>query len=376
MLVRALLCTALHAPLPLSQIRHVIMKVPPELTPAMIAKQEERARKKSMKQTPEFKAAAAAAAAAEVEIKRAQRRQRDAQDAEVLQSWSVRDTDGYCCDLVDIGANLVKLKGAGSLEQQLQRCSLAGVTSVLVTGTSVSGSQRAMELAASATTPEVRLYSTAGVHPHDAKSCDETTISALREILRAPEVVAVGECGLDYDRMFSPRDVQLHWFEQQARLAVEVDMPLFLHQRDLDGSKGAPIGSQADLLRILEASGVQPHRACVHCFTGSARELRAYVERGYRIGLTGFIAMAARGAHVREAIRAGDLPLSSLMLETDAPFMKPDKAHLPAVGALKRGQCEPCMVPAVCRVVAECLDLAPQEVARATTANSRSFFRL
>merc|ERR1719316_2104218 len=125
--------------------------------------------------------------------------------------------------------------------------------------------------------------------------------------------------------MFSPRDVQLKWFEAQARLAAELQMPLFLHERDRDPDKGEPLGSAADLMRVLEAAGVEPERVCVHCFTGSTDVLQTYVRRGFRIGLTGFVGMRKRGAHVREAVASGLLPLEQLMVETDAPFMKPDK---------------------------------------------------
>ena len=116
--------------------------------------------------------------------------------------------------------------------------------------------------------PGVRLFCTAGVHPHDARTCDGCTLEALRALARNSECVAIGECGLDYDRMFSRREVQLEWFERQARLAAELDMPLFVHERDLEADKGAPLGSAADLIRILGSAGVRPERVCVHCFTG------------------------------------------------------------------------------------------------------------
>ena len=153
-------------------------------------------------------------------------------------------------------------------------------------------------------------------------------------------------------------------------------MPLFLHEREVDADKGPSLGSHADLLSVLGSAGVRPERACVHCFTGSAEQMRAYADLGHPVGLTGFVAMSARGAHVRAALRDGALPLAQLMLETDAPFMKPDKVHLPDVKALKRGQCEPSVLPAVCNVVAECYGVPPEQVARATTQTAQAFFRL
>ena len=94
------------------------------------------------------------------------------------------------------------------------------------------------------------------------------------------------------------------------------------------------------------------------------------------IGLTGFVGMVQRGAAVRDALRAGELPLHQLMLETDSPFMRPDASYLPDVRRLRQGQCEPCCLPAVCNAVAECFTLPADEVARATTANAERFFQL
>ena len=354
------------------------MSAVPELimTPEMLAKRQVRQRKREKAASPEGMAAAAAANSAEVEAKREARRARDAADAATLRKWAVRDGQGSPCELIDIGANLIKTKGDGAVEEQLQRCELTGVGGVIVTGTSVVDSRRALKLVRSTAAHAVKLYCTAGVHPHDAKSCDEETIGVLREMLQAPECVAVGECGLDYDRMFSRREVQLEWFERQAVLAVEQGMPLFLHERDVDADKGAPLGSAADLMGILDRAGVPPKRVCVHCFTGGEEVLRAYVDRGYYVGLTGFVAMEQRGARVREFLRAGLLPLEQLMLETDSPFMKPDKASLPNVSRLKRGPNEPCNMPAVCRAVAECLSVPAHEVADAVAANTRTFFGL
>ena len=153
-------------------------------------------------------------------------------------------------------------------------------------------------------------------------------------------------------------------------------MPLFLHEREVDADKGPSLGSHTDLLSVLGSAGVRPERACVHCFTGSAEQMRAYADLGHPVGLTGFVAMSARGAHVRAALRDGALPLAQLMLETDAPFMKPDKERLPDVKLLRRGQCEPCVVPAVAYAVAECYGVSAEEVARVTTANARGFFGL
>ena len=262
---------------------------PDDVTPEVLAKREERARKRAQRQSPEGLAAAAAKAAAAADAKREARRERDIREAAVLREWGIRGEDGALMPLVDIGANLGKLKDAAALTHQLQRCQMTGVSRVLVTGTSVDASRRALELvvAAAADGAEgARLFCTAGVHPHEAKGCDPSTMDSLRLLaiaatltsnhppltltlapaltlalaptltltlappltvtpnqLRAPECVAVGECGLDYDRMFSTREAQLLCFERHAALAVELDLPLFLHERERDPDKGARLGS-------------------------------------------------------------------------------------------------------------------------------------
>ncbi|CAE7745808.1 tatD [Symbiodinium pilosum] len=302
--------------------------------------------------------------------------------------------------LVDIGANLGKC-APQDLAAQLLRASAANVSHVILTGCSVKGSldasricqewagpsgwSKALQLVGAAAQAEIQesdvmqlpcLSFTAGVHPHDAKRCDEKTIEALRSLASQSACVSLGECGLDYDRMFSPREIQLLWCRKQVELAVELRMPLFLHERDRDGSKGKPLGSSNDLLGILADCNVDPKAVCVHCFTGQAKELEAYISRGYFIGLTGFAGMKKRGAHIRELLRTAALPLKQLMIETDCPFMMPDKEYFSEAVGVRGRTNEPCLMPAVCRAVAECLEVPAEEVAKVTTENAKRFFSL
>ena len=346
--------------------------------PQAVAKRAARAAKRAQKNTPEARLAAQLRANAEAEAKRQERQQRDALEVDVLKSWAPRDSAGQLCQLVDIGANLVKTKDEAGVRRQLQRCALTGVNQILITGTCMDTSQQALAMVSSSSNGEagVQLYCTAGVHPHDARTADEDTVPALRAMLAQEGCVAVGECGLDYDRMFSPQSTQLHWFEQQVQLAAELQMPLFVHERDRDLDKGEPLGSHDDVLEVLRRWEIPPARVVIHCFTGSEVQLQKYVDKGYLIGLTGFVSLKERGAHVREALRRGVLPLEQLMLETDAPYMKPDKSYLPSIKSLKRGQCEPCCLPAVCAAVAESYQLPIDTVARVTTNTAREFFQL
>ncbi len=131
--------------------------------------------------------------------------------------------------LIDIGVNLMHRSFHADREQVVERAAAAGITPLIITGTSVRSSREAAQYAACY---PGKLYTTAGVHPHDAKSCSTDTIQQLRQLAAQPQVVSIGECGLDYNRDFSPRDVQRRWFGEQIQLAGELHMPLFLHERD------------------------------------------------------------------------------------------------------------------------------------------------
>lgn len=259
--------------------------------------------------------------------------------------------------LVDIGVNLGHASFARDREQVIARALAAGVSRLVVTGASLEGSRAVLALARA---HPGRLFATAGVHPHHARQCDERTPAALRALLAAPEVVAVGECGLDFNRDFSPRPVQERWFEAQIALAVEAKKPLFLHERD----------AHARFLELL-----RPHRAAlsggvVHCFTGDVAACRAYLALDLHIGITGWICDERRGLHLRELVR--EIPLERLMIETDAPFLTPrDLRPRP-----REGRNEPAFLPHVLRAVAAALGRPPEELAAATTATAERFFQL
>src|SRR5215470_13295482 len=157
-------------------------------------------------------------------------------------------------DLIDIGANLTHDSFDHDRDDVLARAASAGVRRAIVTGASVTGSAQAIELAAEH--PGV-LYATAGVHPHHAAEFDEHASAALATLLANPTVVAVGECGLDYFRDFSPRDAQRRAFRAQLELAARTQKPVFLHERDAHEDFVATL---APLARELSRGGV------AHCF--------------------------------------------------------------------------------------------------------------
>lgn len=273
--------------------------------------------------------------------------------------------------ITDVGINLTNRRFRGDLGQVLRRAGEAGVRRLVVTGTSGPASAAAERLlrerAALAAEAGVRLYSTAGVHPHDASSYDDAVEAGLERLLALPGVVAVGETGLDYNRMHSPREVQVEAFRRQVALAVRLGKPIFVHERE----------AHEDLLAVL-----RPHHdrgelppVVVHCFTGTEPEMREYVRLGFYVGLTTFLCKRARGAAVRDMLRAGALPLGRLLLETDGPFMLPDLPEaLKPLAQFRRRRNEPCTLPLAVQEAARCLGVGEDEVARATDANSRAFF--
>ncbi|WP_407871245.1 TatD family hydrolase [Paenibacillus sp. P36] len=260
--------------------------------------------------------------------------------------------------LIDIGVNLMHRSFEGDRDEVVARAIEVGVSPLILTGTSERNSDTATRYAAKF---PGQLFTTAGIHPHDARNCTGQTLDTLRRLATKPQVVAIGECGLDYNRDFSPRDIQRKWFEEQIQLACELEKPLFLHERE----------AHLDFVRILKPYlGKGNVKAVVHCFTGSAQELEVYLRLGLHIGITGWICDERRGRHLRELVKR--IPLDRLMLETDAPFLTP--RDLPVKP--QDGRNEPMFLPHVAAAVASCLGATVEEVAEATTSTARSFFGL
>ena len=262
--------------------------------------------------------------------------------------------------LVDIGANLTHDAFRGDLPAVLDRAGQAGVGTIVVTGTSIAGSMAAQALAAR----HPQIYCTAGVHPHDAAHCDSNTIAALRGLLALPKVQAVGECGLDFNRNYSPHPSQEKWFLAQLDLACDLGKPLFLHSRDAHPRF-------ADILRNHRRShprGLPP--AVAHCFTGERDELHACLDLGLYIGITGWICDERRGAHLLTLVR--DIPSDRLMLETDSPYLTPRTLRPQP----KSRRNEPAYLAHVLATVASALGRPIEDVARTTSENARRFFRL
>ncbi len=257
--------------------------------------------------------------------------------------------------LVDIGLNLTHDSFDADRNAVLERAVTAGVTRMLITGSSVEHSRSALALARQH--PQ-HLRATAGIHPHHATECNPATRDELRALLEQPEVLAVGECGLDYFRNFSPPDTQERAFRLQLELAAEVRKPVFLHQRDAHDAFVAILKEHAGHL----SGGV------AHCFTAGPDEARAYLDLGLHIGITGWLCDERRGLHLREVVRF--VPEDRLLVETDAPYLLPrDLKPKP-----KSRRNEPAYLPHVVEVLAACRNQAVETVAAFTTRNALRLF--
>ncbi|KAL0269707.1 UNVERIFIED_CONTAM: hypothetical protein PYX00_007347 [Menopon gallinae] len=281
--------------------------------------------------------------------------------------------------LVDIGANLTHKKFMKDLESVIRRAKDSGVQKIMVTGTSLHSTKEALRLAR---IYPACLYSTAGIHPHEAKSWTDTSLEDLKALASNSECVAIGECGLDYNRHFSPPVIQREVFEEQVKLACEVKKPLFLHERE----------AHEDLINILNKYKLELPMTVIHCFTGTIEEAKKYLDMGFYIGLTGYVCKEKSDNGVRKLLEENILPLDRLLVETDAPYMFPNSqaSKLPAhvkqslterSSTFLNRYCtfqrnEPCSLPAIVEMIAAFMKKAPEDVALATAFNALKIFGL
>jgi TatD DNase family protein len=259
--------------------------------------------------------------------------------------------------LIDIGINLGHDSYDVDRGSVIARAEAAGVVQMIVTGSSAASSRQAVALAAE---HPGRLFATAGVHPHHAAELDAAVLAQLGELSRAPQVVAVGECGLDYYRNYSPHEAQRAAFHRQLELAARCGKPVFLHQRD----------SHADFIAILREHWPTLAGGVAHCFTGTVAELECYLELGLAIGITGWICDERRGAHLLELLRR--IPAQRLLLETDGPYLLP--RDLRPKPASRRN--EPVYLPHIAAVVARARGESTESLAQSSTEAARRLFRL
>ncbi len=257
---------------------------------------------------------------------------------------------------IDIGANLTSSQFKHDVEEVIQAARDAGLASLILTGSSETNSVDSVRLCKAH--PDF-LYSTAGIHPHDAKAFNsETTTKTLRGLYEQPQVIAVGECGLDFNRDYSPREDQRACFQAHLDLAAEVDLPMFLHERD----------AHDEFLAMMKNARNSLTRAVVHCFTGTQAQADAYLELDLHLGITGWICDERRGKHLRDVVKT--IPVNRLMIETDCPYLAP-RDFRPRI---RRN--EPKYLPHILRTVAQCRGEDVRELADQIMRTTKEFFAI
>ncbi len=250
--------------------------------------------------------------------------------------------------LIDSHAHLNFSQFKNDRDQVIRRALSAGVTTIINVGTDLASSEDSVALAHRY--PSV--YAAVGIHPHDASQLSPKALDRLAALARADKTVAIGEIGLDFYRDLSPRDQQRKAFRQQIRLAIDLHMPVVVHDRD----------AHAEVLEILKEE--QAHRAggVLHCFSGDIHMARQVLDMGFFISFAGPITY---GGEKKKTI-ARQIPLENMLVETDCPFLTP----VPHRG--KRN--EPAYVRYVAEKIAELRGCSFEDVAEATSLNAMRVF--
>lgn len=242
-------------------------------------------------------------------------------------------------------------------DEVLERAAQAGVDTLVAIGSGygISGNAAAVALAERCD----NVYAAVGVHPHEAHELDDANRDAIRGWLAHPKVMALGECGLDYHYMNSPREVQLSVFREQVSLARELNLPVVIHVR------GDEPNAYEDLLEIWIECAEGELEGVLHCYTGTLAFAKRALVHGFYVSFSGIVTFK-RSEALREV--AAGLPLDRLMVETDAPFLAPE-GH--------RGRRnEPAFVARVGETLASLHQTPVDEIARLTSRNARRFFRI
>lgn len=259
--------------------------------------------------------------------------------------------------MIDIGVNLTSNRFDKDREHVIARAQEAGLSAILLTGTNIKESRAAAELC---TINPKFMYSTAGVHPHDADHVAPNYLNDLEQLSKLPQVKAIGECGLDFNRNFSTPENQQQVFAEQVALAKRLSMPLFLHQRDAFQTWFAILEPYLETVPAMVA----------HCFTGNEAELMQCIDAGMYIGITGWVCDERRGKPLFDIVK--HIPLERLMIETDAPYLTPRNIR----PRPKSSRNEPAFLPYVVTKLAEAMSCSEQDIIMHSARNSARVFAL
>ena len=262
--------------------------------------------------------------------------------------------------LFDCCVNLADKSFDDDRLEVLQRARAAGVGAMLLTATDLKSAFDVIDHCRRLADNGVELYATCGLHPHHARLWDADYGKELSALATTPLVRAIGETGLDYYRKFSPITQQLKVFNEQVQIAINLQKPLLLHERDAADS----------FEQVMSEHVGKLPRCLLHCFTGSKSSLRKYLDYDFYIGITGWVCDPARGDRLRELVKF--IPPNRLVLETDAPYLLPKTLQTKP----KSRRNEPMYLPEVARYCAELLNCDPEQLISESTDNARAFLGL
>jgi len=262
--------------------------------------------------------------------------------------------------MIDIGCNLTHPKlfpKESDTEQFAHNCRHHGLRAIIAIGSNIQETRESITLAKRF--PGL-VFATAGIHPHYAAEMQEVEWDQLSHLLQQPEVVAIGEMGLDFYRNFSPKEIQIQVFEKQLTCNKSIQKPLYLHERD----------AFTEQLNILRKNRSCFTSGVAHCFTGNKDRLRAYLDLGFYIGITGWLCDERRSKELTEAIKF--IPKDRLMTETDSPFLLPRTLRPKP----KDGTNQPWFLAEVITKIAECRGETTPEVEVYSSQNATDLFGL
>ncbi len=262
------------------------------------------------------------------------------------------DFNNTQCELIDTHAHLAFEPLINDVDNVLQRSIEAGVTSWITVGTNMDENRKSIALAEKYD----NLYAAVGIHPHDSKNVTAENLAELEKIARHQKVVAVGETGLDFHYNFSEQYAQKEVFKDHLALAAKLDLPVIVHSRE----------AFDDTMQILEQQGGDVEKIVFHCFTGTAGQAEAILDKGWYISFTGVVTFKS-AEDVREAAKV--VPPDKLMLETDCPYMTPEPMRKQKVN-------EPALMIHTAKFLADLKGVSFEELAAKATATSRKFFNI
>lgn len=253
--------------------------------------------------------------------------------------------------LVDSHCHLDMNPYRPDIDAVLDRAAEVGVRQIVTVGIDLLSSKKALALAERYN----NIFATVGIHPHAVAGINEADYEELRRLARHPKVVAFGEVGLDFFKKYAPKDLQIKHFKRQLQLAGELELPLIIHDRD----------AHQQVIAMLRDAGPFPGGGVMHCFSGNMELAAQTLELGFMISVPGIVTFA-KAEDLQEV--SAQVPLSSLLLETDGPYLAPNP---------KRGKRnEPAYLVYTARKVAELRGISLDEVATATSANACRLFKL